>query len=563
MTDLWFKNSIIYCLDVDTFADGNGDGIGDFQGLTEKLDYLSGLHVDCVWLQPFYPSPNRDNGYDITDYYTVDHRLGTLGDFTDFSRKAHERGMRIMIDLVVNHTSIDHPWFQVARKAPNSKYRNYYVWSKERPADADQGMVFPGEQDTTWTWDEEAQAYYFHRFYKHQPELNIMNPDVRREIDKIVGFWLQLGVSGFRVDALPFLIELKGIEGADQDGDAYEYLQEMRHHLSWLRGDAIIMAEANLTPEEVPHYFSDGDRIHMSFNFYANQYMFLSLARETAGPLREAMDKIPPLPRVCQWAYFLRSHDELDLGRLSEEERQEVFRAFGPEPDMQIFNRGIRRRMAAMLNNDRRLIEMTHSLMLTLPGTPCLRYGDEIGMGDDLSLEGRKSVRNPMQWSSGKNGGFSDADSSQLVLPMISGGEFGFEKVNVAAQERDEKSLLNWVEHAVRKRRQCPEFGSGDYEWLETGNDSVLAHRAKMGPGASCVAVHNFSSQPITIDLHIGCEVACLHDLLSEEPRPVGEDGVQKLELPAYGFGWYREEYRQRDTPTDQRPPQVILESMR
>lgn len=293
MADLWYKNAIIYCLDVDTFKDGNGDGIGDFVGLQSKLDYLAGLNVDCVWLQPFFPSPNRDNGYDIIDYYKVDPRLGTLGEFVEFSRSAKEHGMRVMIDLVVNHTSIDHPWFQSARSDPDSPYRDYYVWSEEKPEDADEGMVFPGDQETTWTWDEEAGLYYFHRFYNHQPELNITNPAVCREIEKITGFWLQLGVTGFRVDALPFLIEFKGIPGT-KNRDPYEYLRELRQHVQILCGDVAIMAEANLKPEEVPDYFGQGDKIHMSFNFWVNQHFFLALAREDAMPVRRAYESCRP-----------------------------------------------------------------------------------------------------------------------------------------------------------------------------------------------------------------------------------------------------------------------------
>jgi maltose alpha-D-glucosyltransferase / alpha-amylase len=539
MADLWYKNAIIYCLDVDTFADGNGDGIGDFAGLTSKLDYLAGLNVDCVWLQPFHPSPNRDNGYDIIDYYNVDSCLGDLGDFVVFSRRARERGMRVMIDLVVNHTSIDHPWFQAARSDPRSPYRDYYVWSKEKPHDADEGMVFPGEQHTTWTWDEKVGAYYFHRFYEHQPELNIANPAVCREIEKITGYWLQLGVTGFRVDALPFLIELKGMPEA-KDRDPYEYLRELRFHLQTLRGDVCVMAEANLTPDEVPDYFGDGSKIHMSFNFYANQYLFLALAREDARPLRRAFEKIPPIPQFCQWNNFLRSHDELDLGRLGDKEREEVFRAFGPEEHMQIYHRGIRRRLAPMLGNDRRRIEMAHSLMLTLPGTPVLRYGDEIGMGDDLSLEARNSVRTPMQWSRGKNGGFSRASAERLRLPVISKGEFGFRRVNVEDQRRDPESFLNWVERATRRRKECKEFGLGSCEWIDTDDPAVLAHRCDY-QGAVVYAVHNFAGRKITLDLELRPGTACLHDVLAGHAEELQQDGRYHLELEPYGYRWLRE----------------------
>jgi maltose alpha-D-glucosyltransferase/alpha-amylase len=537
MADLWYKNAIIYCLDVDTFADGNDDGIGDFDGLSRKLDYLAGLNVDCVWLQPFHPSPNRDNGYDITDYYGVDPRLGTLGDFVEFSRRAREYGMRVMIDLVVNHTSIDHPWFQAARSDEKSPYRNYYVWSREKPADAHEGMVFPGQQETTWSWDEQAQSYYFHRFYKHQPELNITCPAVCREIEKITGFWLELGVTGFRVDALPFLLELKGLPHAD-GRDPYDYLREMRYHLQTLCGDVCIMAEANLAPEEVPHYFGDGDKIQMSFNFYVNQHFFLALAREDGTPIRKAYEAIPPIPRFCQWNNFLRSHDELDLGRLPDEERAEVFRAFGPEERMQLYKRGIRRRLAPMLGNDQRRLELVHSLMLTLPGTPVLRYGDEIGMGDDLSLRERQSVRTPMQWSADKNGGFSKAPREALILPVISEGEFGYRKVNAEAQRRDPQSLLNWVERATRRRKETPEFGLGSCTWIDTGDPAVLAHRCEHQGLAVC-AVHNLSGRSVEVELPLADGASCVTDVLGDRSEVLAGTHLQ-LKLEPYGYRWVR-----------------------
>ncbi|AKJ29756.1 alpha-amylase family protein [Caldimonas brevitalea] len=538
MAEHWYKNAIIYCLDVKTFADGNGDGIGDFVGLRDKLDYLAGLNVDCVWLQPFYPSPMRDNGYDIVDYYNVDPRLGTLGDFVEFSRRARDRGMRVMIDLVVNHTSIDHPWFQSARRDASSPYRDYYVWSEDKPADAGEGMVFAGEQTTTWTWDREAKAYYFHRFYDHQAELNISSPLVRREIEKITGFWLQLGVTGFRIDALPFLIELKGLPSEGQQ-DPHDYLRELRQHVQTLCGDACLMAEANLPPEEVPNYFGDGDKIHMSFNFWLNQHLFLALARKDGRPVRQAWEQLPPLPRNCQWNNFLRSHDELDLGRLTDAERQEVFAAFGPEPDMQLYGRGIRRRLAPMLGNDRRRLELCHSLMLTLPGTPVLRYGDEIGMGDDLGLPDRESVRTPMQWSADDNGGFSQAPPERLALPPVGEGEFGYASVNVEAQRRDPQSLLNWLERMTRRRKETSEFGLGEFSWIETDKPELLAHRCDLDT-STVFAVHNFSPRRQKFSLPIGPGVNCVHDVLADHRHEVTEDGHYRCELEPYGYRWLR-----------------------
>ncbi|WKB51835.1 alpha-amylase family protein [Eleftheria terrae] len=538
MAEHWYKNAIIYCLDVKTFCDGNGDGIGDFTGLAQKLDYLAGLNIDCIWLQPFYPSPMRDNGYDIVDYYGVDPRLGTLGDFVEFSRRARNRGMRVMIDLVVNHTSIDHPWFQAARSDPESPYRDYYVWSREEPADAREGTVFPGEQTRTWTWDREAKAYYFHRFYDHQPELNIANPAVRREIEKITGFWLELGVTGFRIDALPFLIELKNLS-QDGQADPHAYLRELRHHVQTLCGEVCLMAEANLAPEAVPDYFGDGDKIHMSFNFWANQHLFLALARKDASLIRRAFEDLPPLPDSCQWNNFLRSHDELDLARLSEEDRQEVFRAFGPEERMQLYGRGIRRRLAPMLGNDRRRLELAHSLMLTLPGTPVLRYGDELGMGDDLGLPDRESVRTPMQWSADANGGFSSAAPGKLALPPVADGEYGWPTVNVEAQRRDPDSLLNWLERVLRRRKETPEFGLGRCTWLDTGRRELLAHRFDLGE-STVFAVHNLGARRVKFELPVGEAGQCLHDVLAHRRHEVEEDGHYRLELEPYGYRWLR-----------------------
>jgi maltose alpha-D-glucosyltransferase/alpha-amylase len=538
MAEHWFRNAIVYCLDVKTFADGNGDGVGDFVGLREKLPYLAGLNVDCVWLQPFFPSPMRDNGYDIADYYGIDPRLGTFGDFVEFARAARESGIRVMIDLVVNHTSIDHPWFQAARADPASPYRDYYVWSQDKPADADNGMVFPGEQLSTWTWDREAKAYYFHRFYQHQAELNIASPAVKREIERITGFWLQLGVTGFRIDALPFLVELKHLPQAKgQDPD--EYIKAMRHHVQTLCGDACLMAEANVTPQETLDYFGDGDKIHMCFNFWANQHMFLALARKEVAPLLKAFGELPPLPVWCQWNNFLRSHDELDLGRLPDKDRQEVFRAFGPREEMQLYGRGIRRRLAPMLGNDRRRLELAHSLLFTLPGTPVLRYGDEIGMGDDLGLPGRESIRTPMQWSDDPNGGFSSAPEERLVLPMIAEGEFGYATVNVETQRGDPDSLLNWIERATRRRKECPEFGQGVCTFLDSGHPAVLAHRCDLD-GATVFAVHNFGARAVSVELAIGEGVRAVRDVLNFRSEAVQEDGSCRLSLKPYDHRWLR-----------------------
>jgi maltose alpha-D-glucosyltransferase/alpha-amylase len=511
--------------------------VGDFPGLTSKLDYLRSLEITCVWLLPFYPTPNRDNGYDVSDYYGVDRRLGTLGEFLEFTRAAAERGIRVIVDLVVNHTSIDHPWFQDARTGPDARYHDYYLWSDRKPEQADEGMVFPGYETSTWTWDETARAWYHHYFYRHQPDLNVANPKVRAEIARIMSFWLQLGVSGFRVDALPFLIEPTGRE--PEGHDPYEYLRELRNQLSWRRGDAIMLAEANVAPGEVLSYFDHGDKIQLMFNFFANQHLFLSLAREDAQPLRDAYAALPAIPRVCQWANFLRTHDELDLGRLNTEQRNVVFEAFAPDPGMRLYERGIRRRLAPMLKNDRRRLELAHSLLLSLPGMPVLRYGDEIGMGDDLSLPERDSVRTPMQWSDAANAGFSRADASRLFRPVIADGEFGYGEVNVAAQQQDSDSLWSAVQRLVRVRRDCRELSWGECTFLPSNARQVLAHRCTDG-GRSVVAVHNLASTATRVVVALDGPPR-LRDLLTREEPEVGADGRLWLELAPFGYRWFRQ----------------------
>jgi maltose alpha-D-glucosyltransferase/alpha-amylase len=540
MIDLWYKDAILYSLDVETFQDANGDGIGDFRGLTERLDYLSSLGVTCLWLLPFYPSPNRDNGYDVMDYYGVDARLGTLGDFVEFMHQARERGLRVIIDLVVNHTSDQHPWFQAARRSKDSPYRDYYIWADALPADANEGMVFPGYQDAIWDWDEVAGAWYYHRFYIHQPDLNIANPEVREEICRIMGFWLELGVSGFRLDAAPFLIEMKTAEG---DGEEqYAYLREFRDFLSWRRGDAILIAEANVTREEVSQYFGEG--IHMLFSFLLNQHLFLALARQEAAPLVQGMQLPPVPPPTGQWANFLRNHDELDLGRLTPEDRQKAFAEFAPDPSMQLYDRGIRRRLPPMLGGDRRRLELAYSLLFSLPGTPVLRYGEEIGMGDDLSLPERESVRTVMQWSTESNSGFSIAPADRLVRPAILDGPFGVQAgVNVEEQHRESGSLLHWMEQLIRTRKQCPEIGWGEWRILETGDPAVFAHCCTWN-GGIVVAVHNLEDRPTTVRLggsflqDQSRDLPMLELLGAQAHQSVPCDG--EIALGPYGYRWFR-----------------------
>jgi maltose alpha-D-glucosyltransferase / alpha-amylase len=495
--DLWYRNAVIYCLDVEKYMDCNGDGVGDFEGLSRRLDYLSGIGVSCVWLQPFYPSPNKDNGYDVADYYGVHGRHGNLGDFVEFVNHARALGIRIIVDLVVNHTSVEHPWFQAARADPEGRYGQYYVWSKKRPEDHASGIVFPGTQTTNWTYDRHARQYYFHRFYDCQPDLNLMNPLVREEIKKVMGFWLQLGVSGFRMDAVPFMIEHKGahVEHAQDFG----LLKDMRSFLQWRSRDAVMLAEANVLPDESMKYFGEeGNGIQMMLNFWVNQHLFYALATEDTVPLQQALKDTHKRPPNAQWVNFLRSHDELDLGRLTENQRQKVFAAFGPESRMQLYDRGIRRRLAPMLGNDRRKLELAFSLLFSLPGTPMMQYGDEIGMGDDLELPERECARTPMQWTPESHGGFSTAD--RVVRPAIDDDVFGYRNVNVAAQRRDPDSLLSWTERAIRVRMECSELSWGDLEILDCGVREVLALKYRWRDSAM-VTVHNFSAREASFDL--------------------------------------------------------------
>ena len=541
INDLWYKNAIIYCLDVEKYVDWNGDGIGDFAGLARRLDYLAGLGVTCVWLQPFYPSPNRDNGYDVADFYGVHPKHGTLGEFVDFMNHAEQIGMRVIVDLVINHTSDRHPWFQAARKDPASSYRDWYVWSKTRPENWNTGMVFPGVQKATWTRDPVAGEYYFHRFYEFQPDLNTFNPAVQREIMRIMGFWLQLGVSGFRMDAVPFLIEKKGAGVAPRKD--YEILHLLQNFLQWRRRDAIMLAEANVPPDESMQYFGeDGERLQMMLNFAVNQRLFYALATGDIQPLARALEATYERPPTAQWVNFLRSHDELDLGRLTDAQRERVFRAFAPEKEMQLYNRGIRRRLAPMLDNDRRKMELAFSLLFTLPGTPMLQFGDEIGLGDDLSLSERECARTPMQWSSEPHGGFTSG--TRPVLPVIADPIYGYHRVNVEAQRRDPHSLLNWMERKIRMRKECPEISWGDWKIVPTDQSGVLVMCYEWNQ-RTLVTLHNFTSKPRAVVLDgkaVGGQAGPgkLVDLLALNDSQADESGRFLVELQPYDYRWLR-----------------------
>jgi maltose alpha-D-glucosyltransferase/alpha-amylase len=539
MSSRWYRTGAIYSVDAGLFQDSDDDGVGDFRGLMGRLDYLARLGVTTIWLNPIHPSPRRDGGYDVCDYYDVHSRLGSLGDFAMFMHEADERGIRVMLDLVVNHTSDAHPWFQSARSDPESPFRDWYVWSETEPPDRFEGMVFPGVEQETWTYDEKAGAWYRHRFYRFEPDLNTDNPAVRDEIRKIALFWLRLGVAGYRIDAAPFLIEPKT---RTEQRAAYEFLGELREWLSWHRGDAVMLAEANVDDDELIEYFGQADgsatRVLMVFAFRLNQAMVLALARQDARPIAATLRELPRLPRHGQWATFLRNHDEIDLGRLTDEERQEVFAQFGPDENMQLYGRGIRRRLAPMLGGNRRRIELAYSLQLSMSGTPVIRYGEEIGMGDNLALPEREAIRTPMQWDDTRNAGFSRADPERLVAPVIDFGEYDYRRVNVRLQRLDANSLLTWFERILHARRECPEIGNGEHTVIDAGPASVLVHRAD-GSNSTLFA-HNLADRPCTLELGP-------QDCGGERPFNFFADSdygpdvdLDAVELAGFGYRWIR-----------------------
>ena len=496
-SDVWWKDAVVYCLDVEQFH-------GDLAGLTDRIDYLAGIGISCVWLMPFYPSPRRDDGYDITDFYGVDGRLGTAGDFAELIRTAADRGIRVIVDLVVNHTSADHPWFQAGRDR-ESPYHDFYVWANERPPEKPGDVVFPDKEKSNWHYDRKARQWYLHRFYSHQPDLNVANPEVRDEIAQVVGYWLQQGLAGFRVDAVPFLLEPMGMpKGAMHD--PHELLRDLRRYMGRRRGDAILMGEVNLPPDQQREFFGDrGEELHVVLSFNVNQAMYLAFARGEAAPLVRALESLPEIPQDAQWANFVRNHDELTLDKLSEDERAEVFAAFGPQEDMQLYGRGLRRRLPSMVGGDEDRIRLAYSLMFSLPGTPVLFYGEEIGMQEDLDLPGRMAVRTAMEWD------------------------------RVAAQRRDHESLLMWMERLIRRRRECPELGWGGATVLDAGDPAVFAHRADWQEG-TVVAVHSLVEEPRTVTIEVDHALVDLFD--DEELR--SRRGRVEVPLGRYGARWFR-----------------------
>ncbi len=496
----WYKDAIIYELHVKAFFDSNGDGFGDFKGLTEKLDYLQDLGVNCIWLLPFFESPLRDDGYDIADYYTVHHNYGTVADFKTFMKSAHKRGIRVLADLVLNHTSDRHAWFQAARTSTDPKIRNYYVWSDDPNKYSSARIIFTDTEHSNWTWDDAAKQYYWHRFFSHQPDLNYDNPNVRREMIRVMRFWLNTGLDGFRCDAVPYLFEREGTN-CENLPETHIYLKQIRRYIDEHYADRILLAEANQWPEDLLPYFGNGDEFHMSFNFPLMPRIFMAIRREERRPIIEIINRLPEIPEQCQWGIFLRNHDELTLEMVTDEERDYMYYEYARDPRMKI-NIGIRRRLAPLMDNGRRQMELLNGLLLSLPGTPVIYYGDEIGMGDNIYLGDRDGVRTPMQWTGDRNAGFSHADTARLYSQVSSDPVYGYQAINVEAQQRTLTSFLNWMKRLIRVRKQYPAFGRGDIRFLDPANQKVLAY-VRHFQGQYLLCVNNLSRfpQPCELDL--------------------------------------------------------------
>jgi maltose alpha-D-glucosyltransferase/alpha-amylase len=534
MSNTWYQKAIVYSLDIETFYDSDADGIGDIQGLISKLGYIAGLGVNCIWLLPFYPSPDQDNGYDVMEYYNVDPKFGTLGDFAELVYKAGHYGIRIIIDLVVNHTSDKHPWFTEARKSKNSVYRDYYVWSDKPLPYSKELLMLSGEENTIWTYDDTAGQYYLHRFYKEQPDLNIANPRVRNEIIKIMGFWLQMGVSGFRIDAAEMLIEPYGMNAAERKS-VTGILDEMRSYLDARQSDAILLAEANIKPGKMDHYLHGGKRMHLLFNFFINQHLFLALADQNARHLVKALEQLPEV-NANQWLQFLRHHDELSLKLLTARQKKKVHQRFAPDPQMRIYGDGIRRRLAPMLQWNEAMMKMVLSLLFSLPGIPLLRYGDEIGMADELSLEGRESVRSVMQWANRPNGGFSAAPEKKMKHCVIK-GRHGYEKTNVLDAINDPASFLNWIRQLTGVRKQCQEIIEERLELIDTPHRTVIACTYR-DEQHQLLLLHNLSASPVAIGKkELNLQGMPFYSLLNDEPFA---DSPESIAMSSYAYKWFK-----------------------
>jgi maltose alpha-D-glucosyltransferase/alpha-amylase len=497
---LWYKDAIIYQVHVRTFDDSNADGIGDFRGLTRRLDYLQSLGINAIWLMPFFPSPLRDDGYDISDYRAVHHSYGTIEDFKTFLNVAHEHGIRVIVELVLNHTSDQHPWFQESRSSKNNPRRDWYVWSETDNRYQGTRIIFLDTEMSNWAWDPVSRSYYWHRFFSHQPDLNYDNPAVREEIWDVMKFWLDMGVDGFRLDAVPYLVEREGTS-CENLPETHAVIKELRAKLDQGYPGRMLLAEANQWPADLRPYFADGDEFHMAFHFPLMPRMFLGLKLEDRKPITEILQQTPEIPATCQWCLFLRNHDELTLEMVTDMERDYMYDVYAHDKTMRL-NLGIRRRLAPLLDNDRRRIELMNGMLMSLPGTPIIYYGDEIGMGDNIFLGDRNGVRTPMQWNGGWNGGFSVADPESLYSPLILNPVYGYPAVNVESQNRSEHSLLAWMKRLIKVRNSNRVFGRGTIEFLYPANHRVLAYVRQLG-NETVLVVNNLSSAAQAVELDL------------------------------------------------------------
>jgi maltose alpha-D-glucosyltransferase / alpha-amylase len=535
---LWFKHAVFYEIHVRGFFDGNGDGMGDLQGLAAKLDYLEWLGIDCIWLLPMYPSPLRDGGYDIADFYDIHPDYGSVEDFRALVDAAHQRQIRVIADLVMNHTSSDHPWFQEARSSPDSPKRDWYVWSDTDDRYPDARVIFVDTEPSNWTWDPVAGQYYWHRFFSHQPDLNYENPEVRDEMLRVLRFWLDLGIDGFRLDAVPYLYEREGTN-CENLSQTHTYLRRIRSEVDEAYPDRVLLAEANQWPEDVVEYFGRGDECHMAFQFPVMPRMFMSLRREDATPMYEILERTPPVPETCQWGLFLRNHDELTLEMVTDDERDYMYAEYARDPRMKL-NLGIRRRLAPLLDNGRDEVELMHAILFSLPGSPVLYYGDEIGMGDNVFLGDRDGVRTPMHWTGDRNGGFSSADFAQLYLPPLMDPVYGYPAVNVEAQLRTPTSLLRWLHRFVELRKQHPVFGLGTYEPLQPSNPRIFAHVRRWEEDI-VLCVHNLARSAQAAELDLAQFAGLVPEEMIGQTRfpPIGELPYL-LTFGPRGFYWFR-----------------------
>lgn len=532
----WYKDAIFYEVYVRGFYDSNGDGIGDFRGLTEKLEYLEWLGIDCIWLLPFYESPLRDGGYDISNYYTVLPEHGTLDDFHKFLDAAHAKGIRVIADLVINHTSDKHPWFQEARSSPDSPKRHWYVWSDTDLKYLDARIIFTDTERSNWTWDEEAGSFYWHRFFSHQPDLNYDNPEVQQAILDVVSFWLNLGIDGFRVDAVPYLFQREGTN-CENLPETHAFLIKLRKFVDEHYPDSLLLAEANQWPEDVVQYFGEGNEFHMAYHFPIMPRLFMALRQEDRRPIVEILERTPTIPESCQWGMFLRNHDELTLEMVTDEERDYLYDEYAKDQRMRL-NVGIRRRLAPLMENGRRRIELLHALLFSLPGSPFLYYGDEIGMGDNIYLGDRDGVRTPMQWTSDRNAGFSRADFARLYFPVIMDPVYGYQAVNVEAQQRYSTSLLNWVREMIHLRKRHAVFGRGALSFIKPQNRKVFAFVRTLDETVLCVFNLSQFAQPVELDLKLYSGLIPTEMLGGTDFPSIGE-GPYQLALAPRGFYWF------------------------